>query len=99
MSETIPIEVTEDTLLLLANRALQERGYLVLATIFRHRPGDILPNIHAFQDSSGRWIETPQKTVVIGETDEQDFIKQNSMLGLDEPPSTDGWNYYRVTAE
>ncbi len=83
----------------IAQRILDRRGYLVVATLEKYKKGQILDSLnHASQN---QWPDIREaKTVVVAVTDHADFMEQVRLAGH-EPPSNPvfKFNYYRVVAE
>lgn len=77
-----------------ANRALQERGYLVIGTIDDgFAIGTIIPA------SSGPLGDLIAPTVIVAETDYSDFEEQHQMLFGDTTEHRPGERFWRVLAE
>jgi hypothetical protein len=83
-----------ETIEQLCQRIMEERGYLVIYSPHNRKPGDIVPSLDVIGDD-----RLEQKTVVIAETSEAEYLEQSLQYGRDSyyPPWCD--RFYRVIAE
>ena len=83
----------------IAQRVLDQRGYLIVSTFDVLKVGDVLVDVNWALNPRYEKYQPGYKLVVIAETDRADSLEQARICGFDQWLNPNVPNYYRVVAE